>query len=89
MKKLAFIYFLALSVFCTATAQKHYTVVISLDGYRWDYTEWYDTPFMDMMADKGEVRSDTIIPLEDFPQPFLNSDWPVSRPSRHCRQQLP
>ena len=71
MKKLAFIYFLALSVFCTATAQKHYTVVISLDGFRWDYTEWYDTPFMDMMADKG-VKSALIpsYPSKTFPNHY-------------------
>ena len=53
MRKL-FVCIILLLALCTATlAQKHYTVVISLDGYRWDYPEGYDTPFMDIMADKG------------------------------------
>lgn len=32
---------------------KRYTVVVSLDGFRWDYTQWYDTPFIDFMASRG------------------------------------
>jgi len=31
----------------------HYTVVISLDGFRWDYPQWYNTPFFDYMEKKG------------------------------------
>jgi len=36
-----------------AAQERHYTVVISLDGFRWDYTQWYDTPFLDRMAAEG------------------------------------
>lgn len=32
---------------------RHYTVIISLDGFRWDYPLWYDTPFIDEMAERG------------------------------------
>lgn len=35
------------------SAQRHYTVVVSLDGFRWDYPIWYDTPFFDQMANEG------------------------------------
>ena len=71
MRKL-FVSIILLLALCTATlAQKHYTVVISLDGYRWDYPEWYDTPFMDMMADKG-VKSGLIpsYPSKTFPNHY-------------------
>ena len=33
------------------------TIVISLDGYRWDYPQWYDTPFFDEMASCGVEAS--------------------------------
>lgn len=38
----------------SATACRH-TVVVSLDGFRWDYPQWYDTPFIDFMAEHGVV----------------------------------
>lgn len=46
----------------------HYTVVISLDGYRWDYPQWYDTPFMDSLEAHG-VASGLIpsYPSKTFP----------------------
>ena len=34
-------------------AGKHYTVIVSLDGFRWDYPQMYDTPFLDRMAREG------------------------------------
>lgn len=50
---------------------KHYTVVVSLDGYRWDYPQWYDTPFIDFMADKG-ISSGLIpsYPSKTFPNHY-------------------
>ena len=35
------LFFLMLFVSVNLSA-RHYTVVISLDGFRWDYTNWYD-----------------------------------------------
>lgn len=55
MKKLFLTTILLAFVAINIAAKKHYTVVLSLDGYRWDYTQWYNTPFMDMMAEKGVV----------------------------------
>ena len=52
MKKLFLTTILLAFVAINISAKKHYTVVLSLDGYRWDYTQWYNTPFMDMMAEK-------------------------------------
>lgn len=71
MRKLFIATLLLLMVAFGAEAKKHYTVVISLDGYRWDYTKWYDTPFMDMMAEKG-VESGLIpsYPSKTFPNHY-------------------
>lgn len=64
---------IAAILLCALEAQcgKHYTVVLSLDGYRWDYTEWYNTPFMDMMESKG-VKSGLIpsYPSKTFPNHY-------------------
>ena len=71
MKKRLFIFVTVLLFAAKAQCGKHYTVVLSLDGYRWDYTEWYDTPFMDMMASKG-VKSGLIpsYPSKTFPNHY-------------------
>lgn len=37
----------------TAATESNYTVVVSLDGFRWDYAEVYDTPFFDQLAQQG------------------------------------
>ena len=31
----------------------HYTVIVSLDGNRWDYPQLYDLPFFDSLATVG------------------------------------
>lgn len=51
--------------------ERHYTVIISLDGFRWDYTQWYDTPFLDSMAQKG-VSAGLIpsFPSKTFPNHY-------------------
>lgn len=33
-----------------AVGRDSYTVIISLDGFRWDYVEAFDTPFLREMA---------------------------------------
>jgi len=43
-------------VFCIGTVgakSKNYTVIVSLDGCRWDYPQLYHTPFFDSMAANG------------------------------------
>lgn len=51
MRKLfaLFLLFIALGV----SAGRHCTVIISLDGCRWDYPLMYDTPFLDSLGREG------------------------------------
>lgn len=66
--RLHFLLLLLLAGLCVHGQPPHYTVVISLDGYRWDYPQWYDTPFMDSLAAHG-VTSGLIpsYPSKTFP----------------------
>ena len=52
-------------------AGKHYTVIVSLDGFRWDYPQMYDTPFFDRMARDG-VKATMIpsFPSKTFPNHY-------------------
>lgn len=61
---------LLLGIFHPLSA-KRTTVVVSLDGYRWDYPLWYDTPFIDFMAAHG-VSSALIpsFPSKTFPNHY-------------------
>lgn len=38
---------------CAKPEHKHYTVIVSLDGFRWDYPELYETPVLDEIARTG------------------------------------
>lgn len=49
---LAFSALLLLSLNAT-TPETHYTVIVSLDGFRWDYPDMYKTPNLDRMAADG------------------------------------
>lgn len=48
-----------------------YVVVVSLDGCRWDYPYWYDTPFFGRMATEG-VESGLVpcFPSKTFPNHY-------------------
>ena len=39
-----------------------YLILISIDGFRWDYQDLYDTPALDRIAAQG-VRADAMIPV--------------------------
>lgn len=41
---------------------KPYLILISLDGFRWDYQDLYDTPALDRIAANG-VRAERMIPV--------------------------
>lgn len=58
MKKLILFFglFILLLVSCTKQEQ-HYTVIVSLDGFRWDYPVLYDTPHLNRIAQKGVSAS--------------------------------
>ena len=59
MRKLAIILFLFAAVL--AHAGRHYTVIVSMDGFRWDYPLMYDTPFLDSLRRSPRRRSPTTI----------------------------
>lgn len=68
---LAFL-FVVMPLMCSASNKdERYVVMISLDGCRWDYPLWYDTPFLDSMAEKG-VESGLIscFPSKTFPNHY-------------------
>lgn len=70
MKKQIISYFLwCIALF--AQAEKHYTVIVSLDGFRWDYPQMYETPFFDQMAREG-VKATMIpsFPSKTFPNHY-------------------
>ena len=70
MRKSAFICFLCLFSLIIQ-AQDTYTVVVSCDGFRWDFSIMYDTPTMDMLAKKG-IQSDMqpTYPASTFPNHY-------------------
>lgn len=65
---LLFVMFLSLTA---KAGDDVYNVVISMDGFRWDYPLWYDTPFLDEVAQKG-VSSSLIpsFPTKTFPNHY-------------------
>lgn len=42
-----------LIVSCTKPDSRNYTIIVSLDGFRWDYPNLYKTPNLDNIAEKG------------------------------------
>ena len=61
---------LFLTAFLTVTGcrKEHYTVIISLDGNRWDYPGKYDMPFFDSLARVGvKARMEPSFPASTFP----------------------
>lgn len=48
-----------------------YTVILSLDGFRWDYPEYYDTPFLDSLGAAGvSARMEPSYPASTFPNHY-------------------
>lgn len=41
---------------------KPYLILVSIDGFRWDYMDLYPTPNMDKIAAKG-VRAERLLPV--------------------------
>ena len=71
-KAFLFILFVALSIAasCRKPAE-NYTVILSLDGFRWDYPEYYDTPFLDSLGAAGvSARMEPSYPASTFPNHY-------------------
>lgn len=62
---------LILVVSCMTISGKPTTVVVSVDGFRWDYPYFYHTPMLDYMAEHG-VESGLIpsFPSKTFPNHY-------------------
>lgn len=61
----------AVAVTCLAAGRDTYTVIVSLDGFRWDYAEAYDTPLLDKMAQQGVKAVMTpSFPSKTFPNHY-------------------
>lgn len=64
--RIYFLSLLAAAIFFASCGQnrqpeENYLVVLSMDGFRWDYTNRAETPNFDRIAQKG-VKADAIIP---------------------------
>lgn len=61
---------LVLATACKAQ-RDNYTVIISLDGSRWDYADYYDMPFFDSLATVGvKARMQPSFPSSTFPNHY-------------------
>ena len=48
-----------------------YLVVVSMDGFRWDYNLMYETPFLDSLAQAGvDARMRPSYPSKTFPNHY-------------------
>lgn len=73
MKRLIALLFLLNIIFYLQAKQRepNYTIIVSLDGFRWDYPEMYDTPNLDKIATLG-VKATMLpsFPASTFPNHY-------------------
>lgn len=53
MRKNLWALLLFLLIWPLQTTARRYTVIVSLDGFRYDYTQIYDTPFLNWLGHEG------------------------------------
>lgn len=53
MRKFLILLSFFLSAVCLHAQDKNYTLIVSMDGFRWDYSEMYRTPFLDSLGRVG------------------------------------
>ena len=73
MRRIALLFVLCLvvSVCSLAAGRDTYTVIISLDGLRWDYLDTYDVPFMQQLAREGvKAVMQPSFPSKTFPNHY-------------------
>ncbi len=63
--------FLSVAVQSKADGRDSYTVIISLDGLRWDYLDAYDVPFFNQLAREGvKAVMQPSFPSKTFPNHY-------------------
>ncbi len=81
MKKTVFIQLalVLMMICCSVVAQSktqqlkndRYVVIVSMDGFRWDYNLMYETPFLDSLASAGvDARMRPSYPSKTFPNHY-------------------
>ena len=63
--------------------KENYVVLVSMDAYRWDYHELYDTPTLDKIA-AGGVRAESLVPA--YPSKTFPNHYTLATglyPDRH------
>lgn len=72
MRFYTFFLSLIVAVAAMAAGSDHYTVIVSLDGFRWDYPEAFDTPFLEQYFVKHGVKAVMMpsFPSKTFPNHY-------------------
>lgn len=71
MRKILYSLLLLLLIVPSAVQARRYTVVVSLDGFRRDYVQIYDTPFLNRMAREGvQATMQPSFPSVTFPNHY-------------------
>ncbi len=71
MKKILLFFVLLAGFTACCSKPANYTVIISLDGSRWDYADYYDMPFFDSLATVGvKARMEPSFPSSTFPNHY-------------------
>lgn len=71
------------SVNSTESIQKPYVVLISLDGFRWDYVDRFDPPFLKKFIQNG-VKANSLVP--SFPSKTFPNHYTIATgmyPDKH------
>src|SRR6056297_1116144 len=65
------------------TLNKHYVILVSLDGFRWDYVERFNPPFLNRFIENG-IRAKSLIP--SFPSKTFPNHYTIATgmyPEKH------
>lgn len=73
--KISVILFLLFWLFSGSFAQDRYVILVSMDGFRWDYSQKYYTPNLDKIAKKG-VKAKSLIP--SFPSVTFPNHYSIA-----------
>lgn len=71
IKTIATTLLVALCTLASWANNNSYTIIVSLDGFRWDYCEAFDTPFLNSMTQQGvKAIMQPSFPSKTFPNHY-------------------